>query len=229
MATGATLAGAARRLLVKAIAPRRYPARYGPATDLALFALLRSHRYSLILGADPHGIALADTLNRRVRRPLGYVSFEVLPPQEAASPGVQALKSREQAACRNVSLLLIQDAERESLFHRSVECAPAHTAHVPVSPPPQEVPRTDTLREKLGIPAERKIVLYSGGAHGHTCMAQFEEMVSYWPEEYCLVLHCYNWKRREQCPRFVQRLLDRKRAYLSTGTAARRGGSTGSA
>lgn len=221
-ARGAAPLAALKRLLVRAVAPRRYPEGYAPSTDLGLFALLRAGRYAAVIGADPYGIALADGLNRWARRPLVYLNFEVFPAREARTEEDHALKGLEQAACGRVARLLIQDAERARLFREDIDFPLERMAFVPVAPPPQEVPRSGYLREHLGIPASQRIVLYPGYLSGRFGMTEIEEMVSSWPEEFCLVLHSYQWADAPELSSRMRELIRAGRVYLSGTPVSRK-------
>src|SRR4030095_9174283 len=80
---------------------------------------------------------------------------------------------------------------------------------VPVAPPPQPIGKSDFLRKTLKIPPEKRIVLYCGNLQSWASRDELAELVSYWPEEYCLVIH-----NLSNVQRTLQRFLDR---FTETG------------
>ena len=184
----ASLRSMPMRMLRKVLFPWRYPG-YSVSRDLALFKLMRARRYGAILGVDPYGIILADMLNQRAHRPLIYLSFELMFMEEVLHTEEEFLKYLELAACERISLALIQDEERGEVFGRENGVAWDKLVFVPAAPPPRDVPKSNRLRRILGIPPKKRIVLYCGNLESWASRDDFEEMVSYWPEEFCLVLH----------------------------------------
>jgi hypothetical protein len=171
--------------------------------DHALIKYFQAARYSVIIGVDPHGIVLADAINRWARKPLAYISFEILFGGDVDSARDQALLELEREACRRSSLVLIQDDERSEAFCRETAFPTARVLTVPVAPPPERIERTDFLRQILKIPAAKRIVLYCGNLQSWSSRDELTELVSYWPDEYCLVIH-----NRSHVQRTVQHFLE---------------------
>lgn len=176
-----------------------------------LYRLARRH--SLLLGVDPQGLALAHRLNSFAGLPLAYISFEIMFRDEIG-PGEEGLKSAELAACRDVSLTLVQDEERAEALAAETGLPREAMALVPNSPLPEPIPESDLLRQRLGIGADRRIVLYSGTLAGWASLHLLGEMVAHWPERFVLVLH----SRTANSPRmrtWLQGLVDTGRVVVS--------------
>jgi hypothetical protein len=165
------------------------PPSFSLRTDPAAFGLWRAWGYSIVVGVDPGGIILANYLNRWSKRPLAYISFEVVLKADVTSNEERLLHALERRAREQTSLLLIQDEERAELFSRETPFPSDKVIMVPVAPSPQKVVKTDFLHKMLGIPAKKRIVLYCGNFCVWASPEEISEMVSYWPEEYCLVIH----------------------------------------
>ena len=156
---------------------------------LHLPGMLLARKYSAILGVDPAGLILADRLNRWARRHLVYISFELFFNDEVATPAEEHVKKAELAACKKVSLVLIQDEERAGVLAKENSIPGNSMELVPNSPAPQIPIQSDYLRKELNIPSEKRIVLYCGWLSSWSNRDEIEDMVSYWPEEYVLVIH----------------------------------------
>ncbi len=183
--------------------------------DPILFGLVKARKYSVIVGVDPLGIAFADLLNRWAKRPLVYISFEILCAEEVVSEDEEVLMRLERTACQRTSLVLIQDEERAELFYRETSFPRDRTLRVPVAPPPQNIIKSDYLRTTLGIPQDRRIVLLCGNLAAGNCRDQLAEMVSYWPDKYCLAIHLPSIVDKRMA-RYLKRLTETGRVYWSS-------------
>ena len=182
----------------------RPDSNYSLRFDHAVLKYLQARRYSVIVGVDPHGIILADALNRWANKPLVYMSFEILFSDDVDNDRDAELMRLERAACQRSSLVLMQDDERAQAFCRETSFPHERVFTVPVAPPPQPIGKSDFLRKNLKIPPDKRIVLYCGNLQSWASRDELAELVSYWPDEYCLVIH-----NRSNVQRTLQRFLDR--------------------
>jgi hypothetical protein len=177
-----------------------YPLRF----DHAILKYIRARRYSVIVGVDPHGIVLANALNGWARRPLVYITFEILFGDDVDTSRDRDLMRLERAACRESAAVLIQDDERAEAFCRETSFPRERVLTAPVAPPPQQVVKSDFFRRTLGISPGRRIVLYCGNLQSWASRDELAEMVSYWPDNYYLVIH-----NRSKVHGTLQRFLDK--------------------
>jgi hypothetical protein len=208
------------RLASRFLAPgtrSKYPLRF----DHAFFKYFQASRYSVIIGVDPHGIVLADALNRWTKKPLVYISFEILFSDDVDSTQDQELMRSERVACQRSSLVLIQDDERSQAFCRETSFSRERVSTVPVAPPPQQIERSDFLRRTLKIPPEKRIVLYCGNLQSWSSRDELAELVSYWKDEYCLVIHNRSSVQRT-LQRFLDRLTETGKIFISTEPVGRK-------
>ncbi len=208
-----SLRGLPKRIALKLLRPRRY-SDYSLGIDPVVFGLLKARRYSAVVGVDPQGISSADALNRWAKKPLVYISFEVLFAEEVTSSDERALKHTERAACERTSLVLIQDEERAEVFCREMSFPRDKLVLVPVAPRPQEVVKSDYLRKTLGIPPDKRIVLYCGNLRAWASRDELAEMVSYWPENYCLVIHSMSKIDNRRMAQYLKRLTETGKIYI---------------
>jgi hypothetical protein len=205
------------RRLMRAGQNSTYPARFDPI----IFKYARIREYSVVIGVDPHGIVLADWLNEWSRKPLVYISFEILFSGDVDSRRDEELMRLERAACQRSSLVLIQDDERSQAFCRETSFPCERVLTVPIAPPPHQVGRTDFLRRTLGIAPDRRIVLYCGNLQSWASRDELAELVSYWPDDYCLVLHNRSTVQRT-LQRFLDRLTETGKIFISAQPVGRR-------
>jgi hypothetical protein len=202
------------RTRLKLLHPGRqfdYPLKFDPF----VFGLRDARRYSVIVGVDPFGIALADLVNKWAKRPLVYISFEMLFADELVYEYELELRNMERVACERASLVLIQDDERADVFCRELSFDRHKIITVPVAPPPPRLSKSNYLRESLAIPPHKRIVLFCGHLREWSSRDQLAEMVSYWPEKYCLVIHLSS-KVDKRLARYLQRLSETGRIYISS-------------
>jgi hypothetical protein len=202
------------RTRLKLLHPGRqfaYPLKFDPF----VFGLLNASRYSVIVGVDSTGIALADLVNKWAKRPLVYISFEMLFAEELVSEDELELRKMERTACERTSLVLIQDDERADLFCRELSFNRHKIITVPVAPSSPGLCKSNYLRESLGIPPHKRIVLFCGTLCAWSSRDQLAEMVSYWPEKYCLVIHLPSTVDK-RLVRYLKRLSETGRIYISS-------------
>jgi hypothetical protein len=92
---------------------------------------------------------------------------------------------------------------------------------VPVAPPPQQIGRSDFLRKTLKIPPEKRIVLYCGNLQSWSSRDELAELVSYWPDEYCLVIHNRS-KVQRTLGRFLDNLTESGKIFISAAPVGRK-------
>jgi hypothetical protein len=202
-----------RRILRTLRHPHRY-AGYSVRKDLAYFKHFHVKHYSAIVGIDPYGIVIADMLNDKARKPLIYMSFELMFQDEVSGTEDEYLKTLESAACKRASLVLTQDEERAEAFCRENEFDAQRVMMAPVAPPPQKAVKSDRLRTMLDIPGHKRIVLFCGNLDVWSSRDDLAEMISYWSEEYCLVIHNFTKIAGRQA-RFLKGLAESGRVYVS--------------
>ena len=216
---GTSVRGIPRRLAGKFVRPSLYRS-YRVRNDLSLLPYWSARNYSAIMGVDPVGIATANRLARVYKRPLVYLSFELMFNDELVSSDERALRQAERQAMENTVLALIQDEERAELLEREVGLPRERMSLVPVAPPPGQVPRTDFLRKRFGISADRRIVFYFGSVGAWTSRDELPEMVADWNERYCLVVHSSSRIAVRQSPE-IRELVRQGRIFFSTEPVGR--------
>ena len=86
---------------------------------------------------------------------------------------------------------------------------------MPVSPVDAAPKRTNYLRERLGIGPDKTIVLYQGSLGNWSGINEFEELVSYWGPDECLVIHSRD-KPPNRIARSMANLVGGRPIYFTT-------------
>src|SRR5262249_42523320 len=155
--------------------------------------------------------------NRWSKRPLVYISFELMFADEDGEP---ALKVLERDACKRVQLLLIQDEERAEAFCREKDFPAERAVMVPGAPPDRQVGKSDYLRKSLGTPPQKRIVLFCGNLQCWSSRDELADTVFNWPEEFCLVVHSFSVVDSEIKP-YLDRYKRTGRIYVTAGPVDR--------
>lgn len=143
---------------------------------------------TLLLGIDPEGLVYLGGMNRLARRPLIYLSFELMISDELSiQEGL--LKAREVKISQQCPLVIIQDEERAVILRQENSLREDFFALLPNAPLPSPIVKSDYIRKKFGLEPDIKIVLYAGNLAPWSGRDLFEELVSYWPDRFVLVIN----------------------------------------
>lgn len=155
--------------------------------------ILWRHRrapYLCVIGVDPRGLSLAGQFARLVRVPLAYYSLELTLSYQLTTDQERKAKSEEIALSRQSTFVIIQDEERAQLLVQDngldtqrVICV----ANAPLGKASNI--KTDYLRSRFGIPADKTIVLHAGSLHAWACAHQMIGSAREWPDEWVLICH----------------------------------------
>lgn len=143
---------------------------------------------TILLGIDPEGLVYLSGINRLARCPLIYLSFELMISDELSAQE-RLLKSREIKISQQCPLVIIQDEERAGILRQENGLRKDYLALLPNAPLPSAIVKSDYLHEKFGLTSDTKIVLYAGNLAPWSGRDLFEELVSYWPERFVLVIN----------------------------------------
>jgi hypothetical protein len=185
-----------------------------------VFRYTLARRYSAVIGVDPHGMILAGSLNKHAKRPLVYISFEIIFSDDL-DDGEIDLKRKERLVCDQTSLVLVQDEERAEAFCRENSFPVDRVSMVPVAPAPQKVEKSDYLRKTLKIPSNKQIVLYCGNLEAWASRDELAEMVSYWPDAYYLVIHSRS-RVEKRMQNYLKSLTETRKIIISTEPVERK-------
>jgi glycosyltransferase involved in cell wall biosynthesis len=127
------------------------------------------------------------------------------------------LKALERECSKRCALTIVQDEERARLFGADNHIPQERILCVPIAglrPPYKK--KSDYLRIHLGIPPEKRIILYAGNIADWSMSYEIAEAAQTWANDLVLVLHTY-MTGEDQEP-YIARLMPltkTKKVYLS--------------
>ena len=146
--------------------------------------------YQCFVGAEVYGLAAATLAGRLRGVPTAYWSLELYPWRESRGLRPRAKKWLEYLCHRGASLTIVQDEARADFLAVDNGVARSSVVVVPAAPRGEATRgRGDFLRERLGIPASKKILLHAGTIDVWSCAAALAEAAQAWPDDWVLVLH----------------------------------------
>jgi hypothetical protein len=148
----------------------------------------RPRAYACVIGVDPDGLALAETLAHGA--PLVYYSLELLLSWEITSADERRLKEGERALSQRAAFVIVQDADRGRLLAEDNSVAWERVALVPNAPPgPARRQATRYWHTRFELPAESRVVIHSGSLGEWTGIEAIVESAAEWPRPWVLVIH----------------------------------------
>jgi hypothetical protein len=153
---------------------------------------LRAGEHDLIFGVNPEGAIAAYRYWKKSGIPFVYLSFEMVFRDELQSKDQLAEKNEEISASRGALFVITQDAGRGQLLCAENGLTMDRLEFLPVSSRGAAAPRrTDYLRERFKIKADKKILLHSGTFRDWTCADEVTESALKWPDNLVLVIHTH--------------------------------------
>jgi hypothetical protein len=141
--------------------------------------------YDLIVGVDREGLVQAYVLAALWRKPLVFMSFEIMFEKETS----KFFKRLERIACRNVSRWFVQDEYRAALLANENGLLIENSVIVPVASRGLGTFAQSRLRDFLGIPTKKKVALMMGSLLEFSMIAEIISSSINWPDEWAIILH----------------------------------------
>jgi glycosyltransferase involved in cell wall biosynthesis len=179
-----------------------------------------SSPYACVIGVDPDGLALAETLARGA--PLGYYSLELLLSYEMSTVADQQLKARERALSRRAAFVVVQDAARGRLLVEDNGLDWGRVILVPNAPSgPARRAASRHWHTRFDLPPDSRVVVHSGSLGDWTGIEAIVESAIDWPDGWVLVVHT---RYDAESSRYVDELRQRagpRRVWFSLRPVAR--------
>lgn len=162
--------------------------------ELAGYAaqMIEKGRYKCLIGAEPGGLSAAAEVCRIYDLPLIYYNLELYLASEVHSPKEKVLKGFELEHNRKAVFTITQSEERAELLARENGVGLQSIVTLPVCADGQAFRnKSNTLRERLNISKDRKIILYAGYIADWAMCEEMAKAASMWPKDKVLVLHSH--------------------------------------
>ena len=171
----------------------------------------------ILIGGDPQGLLAAYLVSRLKGNLLVYWSLELWIEKDIKNFGRKVFKKIERW-CNQKALFTIEFGEKRcELLRKENRLDGRSMISIPNSPLGKaKIERNNYFNQKLGVPSEKKIVLYAGGMGSVYGIDDLLEYVDSWPEQCVLILH----SRTEQikCNKILKDIVSKKNyeIYFST-------------
>jgi hypothetical protein len=152
---------------------------------VALDNLLLYGSYRLVLGVDREGLIQAGLLHRMEKTPYVFLSFEIQFGDETS----RRFKAPEIKASRDVAAWLVQDEVRARLLVDENKLDPDKKIMLPLASVGHAEPSSLKLRDRLGIPDEKKVAITMGSITAWSMAADIIKSATSWPEDWVLIVH----------------------------------------
>ena len=152
--------------------------------------LAYSRRYCSIVGIEPEGLLGAVAAGTVFGIPVLYWSLERRLSHKSLVHAMGRIDAVIERICARFPVsTLIQDHARARLLQKQTGIPFHRTLLVPVSVRGRRPTKTDYLRERFGIPSEKRILLFAGGIAWWSRCVELACAAHSWPEDWVLVLH----------------------------------------
>jgi hypothetical protein len=155
----------------------------------------RKNKADKIICVDPMGLVIAGRINRIVKLPLIYFSFEIFFEDEFYVQRKKIIKKHEMNYSGGVNLVIVQDSKREKLL-RAVNNFSQDTIfeHIPVSPEPtDDYAKNYDIYKELNIPKDKILIVYSGTLMAWSGISELLDLFpDKIPDKYWLIIHSHH-------------------------------------
>ena len=151
---------------------------------LRLFYL--KEKYDLIIGVDRLGLIWANCFSKGFKSPYALISYEIFFRRETS----KLFKLPEIKASKGISFAVVQDDKRAEKLSEENKIDKEKLIQIPVASSfSKPYKKNMRLYHELGIPSDKKILLFIGSVAKWTCIDKILSQLSRFPDSWVLVLH----------------------------------------
>lgn len=175
--------------------------------------------YDLIIGVDRQGLIEASVLNKMTKIPYIFISFEIMFESETSA----RYKSLERTASKGAAIWIVQDEVRAEQLQYENSLQISNRYLLPLASAGVGIEKTHRLRDHLGIPPDKKVVISIGSIAVWSMTSRIINCVSSWPDEWVLIIHeRYGRTRKFLAEEYgsLSNLIDRK-IFISNAATER--------
>ena len=143
-------------------------------------------KYDLIIGVDRLGLIWANCLSKRFKSPYALISYEIFFRRETS----KLFKIPEIKASKGISFAVVQDDKRAEKLSEENKIEKEKMIQIPVSSSfSKPYKKNMSLYQELGIPLDKKILIFIGSVAKWTCIDKILSQLRRFPDSWVLVLH----------------------------------------
>lgn len=151
---------------------------------LNLFYL--KEKYDLVIGVDRLGLIWADCFSKSCKSPCALISYEIFFRKETS----KLFKIPEIEASKRVSFAVVQDDKRAEKLSEENKIDKEKLIQIPVTSSfSKPYIKNMSLYHELGIPLDKKILIFIGSVAKWTCIDKILSQLARFPDSWVLVLH----------------------------------------
>jgi glycosyltransferase involved in cell wall biosynthesis len=179
------------------------------------------HKYSFFIGVDQEGIIVAGMLGKIKKTPYIYYSLEIITREDVAKEKglrksvLKIRKSLENYFSKNAQITITQDNYRTDVL---VEDNDIDRKRVLIVPNSYYFTNQKPCNFNLQIPADKKIIIYTGSIIPEMAIEEIVNGVDSWPKDTILLLHVpYNTDYLEEIKKLIKKNNTEQKVIISTG------------
>ena len=154
------------------------------ARYLNLFYL--KEKYNLIIGVDRLGLIWANFFSTSLKSPYALISYEIFFRRETS----KLFKLPEIKASKRISFAVVQDGKRAEKLSEENKIDKEKLIQIPVTSSfSKPYTKNMSLYHELGIPLDKKILIFIGSVAKWSCIDKILSQLSRFPDPWALVLH----------------------------------------
>ena len=143
-------------------------------------------KYDLIIGVDRLGLIWADCFSKGFKSPYALISYEIFFRRETS----KLFKMPEIKASKGISFAVVQDNKRAEKLSEENKIDKEKLIQIPVASSfSKPYKKNMSLYQELGIPSDKKILLFIGSVAKWTCIDKILSQLTRFPNSWVLVLH----------------------------------------
>ena len=143
-------------------------------------------KYDLIIGVDRLGLIWADCFSKGFKSPYTLISYEIFFRRETS----KLFKIPEIKASKDISFAVVQDDKRAEKLSEENKIDKEKLIKIPVASSfSKPYTKNMSLYHELGIPLDKKILIFIGSVAKWTCIDKTLSQLSRFPDSWVLVLH----------------------------------------
>lgn len=182
------------------------------------------NKYSFFIGVDQEGIIAAGLLGKIKKVPYIYYSLEIITKEDVSKEkGIRKLvlkirKSLENYFSKNAQIAITQDNYRTDVLVEDNNIKRERVLIVPNSYYFTIKNPCDQNVLNIQIPADKKIIIYTGSVIPEMAIEEIINSMYLWPENTILILHApYKTAYLEEIIQLIKKKNIEKKAVVSTG------------